>query len=435
MRRAVRRGADFVWAIGPAALYCAAFRNSRLTGAAMTTSENRLDSCPIRRRRCRHVAHAGAGDRHGLPDHADRLRSAFDAGLFPDAAVERQSLGPRRLRVRARVAKSAVGHRPAARRHDRRPLRHHPRGLRRRDALCGRPGADVARDQRAAARCLGRRADRFRPCRLLVPGHSRGLRQAVAAGMPLDRVRLRHRGGLVRAIPLFAARRRADGHVRLAADAHHLRRQHAGRAAAVAGSGHADDDVDDGGGVDAIAPAGARRSLRPSLLHAAGARLLHLRLPARIHHRAFAGLSGRPRAVGAGRRLDHRHHRAVQHHRLGHRRLARRPHAEALSALVHLFRPRRGDPRVHLVPGHDGRLPDLRRDHGPDVALHRAADQRHHRADVRHPLAGDACRASPSSATRSAASSASGSAASCSTAPARTTWCGGSRSCSACSRR
>ena len=42
----------------------------------------------------------------------------------------------------------------------------------------------------------------------------------------------------------------------------------------------------------------------------------------------------------AGRRLDHRRDRAVQHHRLAHLRLARRSHAEALHPLVHLFRPR-----------------------------------------------------------------------------------------------
>ncbi len=45
----------------------------------------------------------------------------------------------------------------------------------------------------------------------------------------------------------------------------------------------------------------ARRSARRSRhrsLHSAGARLLHLRLPARLHHRAHAGLSRRPRPVG-----------------------------------------------------------------------------------------------------------------------------------------
>ena len=60
-----------------------------------------------------------------------------------------------------------------------------------------------------------------------------------------------------------------------------------------------------------------------------------------VHHRAHAVLSDRPRALGGSRRLDHRDDRAVQYRRLGVRRLARRPHAEALRAVDYLFRPRR----------------------------------------------------------------------------------------------
>ena len=96
------------------------------------------------------------------------------------------------------------------------------------------------------------------------------------------------------------------------------------------------------------------RGLRPPLLHPAGARLLHLRLPAPVHHRAPAGLSGRPRAVGRSRRLGARRHRAVQHHRLGPVRLARRPHAQALPAVDHLHAALdRGD-RLHHPAGHHG---------------------------------------------------------------------------------
>ena len=72
----------------------------------------------------------------------------------------------------------------------------------------------------------------------------------------------------------------------------------------------------------AIVQDGAGGSVRPSLLRAAGARLLHLRLPARLHHRASAGLSRRSRHLGADRRLGDRRHRPVQHHRLAQRRLA-----------------------------------------------------------------------------------------------------------------
>ena len=51
-----------------------------------------------------------------------------------------------------------------------------------------------------------------------------------------------------------------------------------------------------------VDPAGARRGVPAPQLRAAGARLLHLRLPARLHHRASAGLSSRtpgcPASVG-----------------------------------------------------------------------------------------------------------------------------------------
>ena len=59
---------------------------------------------------------------------------------------------------------------------------------------------------------------------------------------------------------------------------------------------------------------------------------------------------------------------------------------------IDLFRARCGDPRVHFISGHAGHLHRVRRGHGADVAVHRAADQRHHRTDVRHALAGDARR-------------------------------------------
>ena len=87
-------------------------------------------------------------------------------------------------------------------------------------------------------------------------------------------------------------------------------------------------------------PAGAGRGARAPLLRAAGARLLHLRLPARLRHRAPAVLPDRPRPLGRGRRLDARPHRPVQHHRRDDLGLARRPHAQALHPLVHLFQPR-----------------------------------------------------------------------------------------------
>ena len=115
-----------------------------------------------------------------------------------------------------------------------------------------------------------------------------------------------------------------------------------------------------------------RRGLRAALLRAAGARIFHLRFPARIHHRPYAGLSGRPRHDGANRRLDAGDDRHFQHLRIGHVRMARRPHAEALSAFVHLLFPRRGHPGVHLVSDDTVFLHRLRRSDGLDVALDRA---------------------------------------------------------------
>ena len=94
-----------------------------------------------------------------------------------------------------------------------------------------------------------------------------------------------------------------------------------------------------GGRQAAIVASGAGRGVRTSQLRAAGARLLHLRLPARLRHRAPAVLSGRPRARRRGRRLDHRVDRPVQHRGLAQRGLALRQDAEALPAVDHLFRP------------------------------------------------------------------------------------------------
>ena len=90
----------------------------------------------------------------------------------------------------------------------------------------------------------------------------------------------------------------------------------------------------------AIVQDGAGGSVRPSLLCAAGARLLHLRLPARVHHRASAGLSGRSRRSGADRRLGDRGHRPVQHHRLAQRRLAAEQVSEALHPVDRSISPR-----------------------------------------------------------------------------------------------
>ena len=188
----------------------------------------------------------------------------------------------------------------------------------------------------------------------------------------------RHRRRLVRTVPVLAARGRADRQLRLAAHAADLRGDRAADHAALARAGDAARRPTRAGSRRraAIGHAGAGEALRSSELRAAGARLLHLRLPDLLHHRAPAGLSGRPRSVGRDRRLDARRDRPVQHRRLDHRRLALRPHAQALHPVVHLFRALARDPRLHHAAAERGRDLDLRRRDGPALALDGAADLR-----------------------------------------------------------
>ena len=156
-------------------------------------------------------------------------------------------------------------------------------------------------------------------------------------------------GGLVRPVPVLADCRAPDGRLRLAADAGDLLVRPAAGDSAV-------DDADCaaqarrcavGGRAAAIVDEGAVGSVRPPFLCAAGARLLHLRLPARVRHRASAELSRRSRHLGRDRRLDAGDHRPVQHRRLARRRLARDLPAQAVHPVVHLFLARDLDRRLH----------------------------------------------------------------------------------------
>ncbi len=90
-----------------------------------------------------------------------------------------------------------------------------------------------------------------------------------------------------------------SGVCRLADDADHLCSRHSAVAAARAGARLAHRRP-----ISPRRPAPRRRkrcarritqALRHRSYHSAGARLLHLRLPAAVHHRPYAGLSGRPR--------------------------------------------------------------------------------------------------------------------------------------------
>ena len=237
-------------------------------------------------------------------DRGGRLRPALRARLFSHAAVERQPLGPRRLRLRAGRAKSPLGDGPASCRRDRRPVRCSPCAVRRRHPLRAWPGADGAFDQCGDARSLGRRADRLRSFRHHVSDRAGGLRQDIAGRVALDRLRSWNGGGLVRSVPLFAARRFLDGRARLAECAGRLRHCHSCCVAGFAGARVAGVVGGDLAGRFAVAARGARRSARASLLRAADARLLHLRLSACVHHRALAGLPRRSRPLLRCRRLD-----------------------------------------------------------------------------------------------------------------------------------
>src|SRR5688500_8172543 len=102
------------------------------------------------------------------------------------------------------------------------------------------------------------------------------------------RLRRWNRGRVVRAVPVLAARDRADRSIRLAEHTADFRRNASDDAAAVARAGRAAE----GAGLGALY---ARRAERdpgagggawPPQLCAAHAWLLHLRLSALLHHRA-----------------------------------------------------------------------------------------------------------------------------------------------------
>ena len=76
-----------------------------------------------------------------------------------------------------------------------------------------RSGLDGHRELDADARSLGRRDHRLWSCRLLVSDGDRRARQARAGELARIRVRRRHRGRLVRAVPVFAAGAWADRNV------------------------------------------------------------------------------------------------------------------------------------------------------------------------------------------------------------------------------
>ena len=172
------------------------------------------------------------------------------------------------------------------------------------------------------AEFLGRHSDRPWPLGIGGADGDRRARQDPAGELALRVIRRGDGGGLVRPVPVLADCRAPDGRLRLAANAGDLLVRPAVRDSA--GDG-ADCTAQSGrfavgGRAAAIVEEGAVGSIRAPFLRAAGARLLHLRLPARVRHGAPAELSRRSRHLGRDRRLDAGDHRPVQH-----RRLARLP--------------------------------------------------------------------------------------------------------------
>ena len=93
------------------------------------------------------------------------------------------------------------------------------------------------------------------------------------------------------------------------------------------------------------------RGVRAPELPAAHRRLLRLRLPRRLHHRAPAGLHRRPRTRSAHRRVVAGADRPLQRRRLARRRLHRPALFEADFSLADLSRARRRDHALRASAG------------------------------------------------------------------------------------
>ena len=96
--------------------------------------------------------------------------------------------------------------------------------------------------------------------------------------------------------------------------------------------------------------AGAGGSFQAPLLRSPGARLLHVRFPARLHHRSSARLPQGCGTVRHGRRLDPRGDRPRQCVRIARFRLAFDAHVEALASGLDLFRAFSRNRGIHHHP-------------------------------------------------------------------------------------
>ena len=227
---------------------------------------------------------------------------------------------------------------------------------------------------------------------------ARRLRQAAAGSTGAHRLRRRHGGRLVRPVSVLAARSRPDRQLRLAADAAGLCGDRAViMPLAFVLSAPAGMACSAGMAAEQSFREALARGVRPSLLHLAGARLLHLRLPARSSSPCICPPILSIAASGPGRRLDAR--LIGLFNIVGSLRVRllgnRMPKRYLLSSST--FRARVAIARLPPAAGQRRPRIGVRRRDGPAVAVDRAADLGARRADVRHALAGDAATASSSS--------------------------------------
>src|SRR5262245_56297610 len=287
-RRKCRRSRNFVWA--------GIFQAYMLRACP----GDFLNACDDRAARIYRVAYACGRRGLWLPDRDDQFRSALVPWLFPDAALRDQSLGTRCVRARSRHPESAVGHWSALCGRCRRPFWHEPGAWCRCHSLYARPRDHGAREHAWGVVPFSRRAHRAWAFRLCIHDRAWCVWKTAAGKMAFDRIRCWHRRRLFWTIPVFADRSRADGQIRLEGNAadfwwgHVVDSPTLPRSRDTSGCCRAISRED----ADAVGTPGLRGSIRPSQLYLAGARLLHLRLSTRIHHRAPARVPDRPRLVG-----------------------------------------------------------------------------------------------------------------------------------------
>ena len=177
-----------------------------------------------------------------MPDRAAEFGPRLSLGFFIQPMGREFSPGAATSSASRWRCRTCYGASASRSRHHRRSIRRFSGDDRRCAALCRRSLPDALFDHTAFARSRRRRTDRLRSVRLFVQPGAVGVQQAAAARKARPCARRRHRGRLVRTIPVRAVRRRDDRQFRLAGGADGIRFPDAPDRAAVAG--HRDTCVD-----------------------------------------------------------------------------------------------------------------------------------------------------------------------------------------------